>query len=72
MPKDPARNIDRYKISGGHLNEFEFHKNQAEMAEEAERFRAQTARKAMSESSNPAAKKAGTKAGKRRKKKSVG
>ena len=34
MPKNPAQNIDRYKINGGQLNEFEFHKNQAAMAEE--------------------------------------
>lgn len=34
MPKDPTRNIDRYKTSGSHINEFEFHKHQAEMAEE--------------------------------------
>jgi hypothetical protein len=24
MPKDPVRNIDRYKVRGGHLNEFDF------------------------------------------------
>jgi len=34
MPKDPTRNIVRYKVGGGHLNEFEFHKHQGEMAEE--------------------------------------
>ena len=34
MPKDPTRNITRYKIRGSHLNEFEFHKHQGEMAEE--------------------------------------
>ncbi|HKZ79339.1 MAG TPA: hypothetical protein VJ124_13760 [Pyrinomonadaceae bacterium] len=34
MPKDPTRNIVRYKIGGSHLNEFEFHKHQGEMAEE--------------------------------------
>lgn len=39
MPKDPTRNIDRYQIDGGHLNEFEFHRNQEAMAqEERERF----------------------------------
>jgi hypothetical protein len=31
MPKDPARNIDSYQISGDKLNEFEFEKNQEEM-----------------------------------------
>ena len=28
MPKDPTKNIDRYKIRGGTLNEFEFDQNQ--------------------------------------------
>ncbi len=36
MPKDPTRNIERYKVAGSHLNEFEFHKNQARMAEQFE------------------------------------
>jgi hypothetical protein len=26
MPKDVTKNIDRYKIGGGHLNEYEFEK----------------------------------------------
>ena len=33
MPKDPTKNIDRYKIRGGQLNEFDFHQNQEEFAE---------------------------------------
>lgn len=28
MPKDATRNIDRYKVRGGHLNAFDFHRNQ--------------------------------------------
>ena len=28
MPKDPTKNVDRYKIRGGTLNEFELHENQ--------------------------------------------
>ena len=28
MPKDPSKNVDRYKIRGGTLNEFEFDENQ--------------------------------------------
>ena len=28
MPKDPTKNVDRYKIRGGTLNEFEFDQNQ--------------------------------------------
>jgi hypothetical protein len=45
MPKDPARNVDRYKIAGGKLNEFEFQKHHAEMTEEAERLRERSAKK---------------------------
>jgi hypothetical protein len=36
MPKDPKRNIQRYQIQGGHLNEFEFQKSQSELAGEPE------------------------------------
>lgn len=36
MPKDAKRNVDRYKIRGGDLNEFEFHQNQAQVKEAAE------------------------------------
>ncbi len=28
MPKDASKNIDRYKIRGGDINEFEVHENQ--------------------------------------------
>ena len=35
MPKDAKRNVDRYKIRGGDLNEFEFHQNQAQVKEAA-------------------------------------
>ena len=35
MPKDPAKNIDRYQLAGGELNEFEFQHNQQELAEQA-------------------------------------
>jgi hypothetical protein len=34
VPKDPTKNIARYKIEGGHLNEFEFQKQQEEFAEQ--------------------------------------
>ena len=27
MPKDATKNVDRYKIGGGHLNEYEFEKD---------------------------------------------
>ena len=33
MPKDATKNVDRYKIRGGQLNEFDFQKNQEEVAE---------------------------------------
>ena len=33
MPKDATKNIDRYKVRGGELNEFNFHQNQEEFAE---------------------------------------
>ena len=33
MPKDAKKNIDRYKIRGGDLNEFEFSQNQARVKE---------------------------------------
>lgn len=36
MPKDKTKNIERYKIQGGHLNEFEYHENQQALAEETQ------------------------------------
>ena len=33
MPKDATKNIDRYKIRGGQLNEFEYTQGQQAMAE---------------------------------------
>jgi hypothetical protein len=33
MPKDATKNVDRYKIRGGQLNEFDYTKNQEEFAE---------------------------------------
>ena len=33
MPKDAKKNVDRYKIRGGDLNEFEFHQNQGDVKE---------------------------------------
>ena len=34
MPKDPAKNVDRYKIRGGVINEYEYHENQQSLAKE--------------------------------------
>ena len=36
MPKDPKRNLQRYQLRGGHLNEFEFQKSQRELAQESD------------------------------------
>jgi hypothetical protein len=33
MPKDATKNVDRYKIRGGQLNEFEYTENQKALAE---------------------------------------
>jgi hypothetical protein len=35
MPKDATKNVDRYKIRGGQLNEFDFHQNQEAYVAEA-------------------------------------
>ena len=29
MPKDATKNVDRYKVRGGHLNEYEFENQKA-------------------------------------------
>ncbi|HEV2834291.1 MAG TPA: hypothetical protein VGW58_03185 [Pyrinomonadaceae bacterium] len=29
MPKDSTKNVDRYKVRGGHLNEYDFEKEKA-------------------------------------------
>jgi hypothetical protein len=29
MPKDATKNVDRYKVRGGHLNEYDFEKEKA-------------------------------------------
>lgn len=34
MPKDPTKNVDRYKIRGGDINEFEYDQNQEAFAEQ--------------------------------------
>jgi hypothetical protein len=33
MPKDPTKNVDRYKIRGGVINEYEYHQNQEALAQ---------------------------------------
>lgn len=37
MPKDPKKNIDRFKVRGGEINEYDFEQNQEELAEEMKR-----------------------------------
>ena len=32
MPKDATKNVDRYKVRGGQLNEFEYSENQKALA----------------------------------------
>ena len=61
MPKDAKKNVDRYKLAGGHLNEFEFHQNQSQVKEAGKPGRGATAK-------NLAAKKSAKKAGKKAKK----
>jgi hypothetical protein len=34
MPKDPKKNVDRYKVRGGDINEFEYNENQEALAEQ--------------------------------------
>jgi len=34
MPKDPTKNVDRYKIRGGVINEYEYHENQQALAQD--------------------------------------
>lgn len=29
MPKDASKNVDRYKVRGGHMNEYDFEKEKA-------------------------------------------
>jgi hypothetical protein len=36
MPKDATKNVDRYKVRGGELNEYDFHQNQEEFAQQQE------------------------------------
>ena len=37
MPKDATKNIDRYKVRGGTLNEFEYSENQKALARQQEK-----------------------------------
>jgi hypothetical protein len=35
MPKDATKNIDRYKVRGGQLNEFDYQQNQEDLTQAA-------------------------------------
>ena len=37
MPKDATKNVDRYKVRGGQINEFDFHRNQEQFSEQKEK-----------------------------------
>ena len=37
MPKDATKNVDRYKVRGGQLNEFEYSENQKALAGKQEK-----------------------------------
>lgn len=43
MPKDATKNVDRYKVRGGHLNEYDFAKEKA--AEAADKKEKATGKK---------------------------
>jgi hypothetical protein len=69
MPKDATKNVDRYKIRGGQLNEFDFTKNQEQFAQRGTRkgteaLQADNAAKGAVAKTSNAAKGAGKKAGK--------
>ena len=34
MPKDPTKNVDRYKVRGGVIDEYEYHQNQQVLAKD--------------------------------------
>ncbi len=37
MPKDPKKNVDRFKVRGGEINEFDYAHNQEQLAEATKR-----------------------------------
>lgn len=51
MPKDATKNVDRYKIGGGHLNEYEF--EQEKTADRTQRNTAKKPQKSTSQNSTP-------------------
>ena len=63
MPKDATKNVDRYKVRGGDINEFEFHKNQEQFL--ATKGTKGTKKAASGSKKSVATKKAGPKATKK-------
>ena len=61
MPKDPKRNVDRYKVRGGDLNEFEYAQNQAQVKESAPPSKGTGSKKAAKPAKSATAKKKATK-----------
>lgn len=54
MPKDPTKNVDRYKIRGGVINEYEYHENQqaTKVSEPQKGTPSTTSKKAAKKASN--------------------
>jgi len=50
MPKDATKNVDRYKIRGGHLNDYEF--EQAKTADKKQQPTGKKPQKAASKNSS--------------------
>lgn len=54
MPKDPTKNIDRYKVRGGVINEYEYHEQQQALGHDGplKGTKSTTTKKAANKSSN--------------------
>lgn len=48
MPKDATKNVDRYKVRGGHLNEYDFEKEKG-----ADKKQTATARQSVADQQAP-------------------
>ena len=56
MPKDPKKNVDRFKVRGGDINEFEFHKNQEQVVKPPKPSKAKASKAANSRKTKAAKK----------------
>jgi len=52
MPKDPTKNIDRYKVRGGVINEYEYQEKQQVLAEDGSEKGTKTKKAAKPATSN--------------------